>query len=420
MRFLSVFLAFLSLLGSTAFSPIDKQSCKEQPKGIKKVSSAEINHLVDQLGDNDFAKRQQARKQLEAIGEPALGTLKKAAESSSDAEIRKTAKEIAEAIELKTSGLLRVFGKHGDRVEGVAFSADAKKAVSASWDGKLRYWNLENGELIREMQGHKGPFVNSVVLSANGKQALSGGGDGTMRLWDLESGKGLRVFEGHPQPVYDVAFSPDGKKALSGCADGIARLWDIASGKMLLTLRTQKEGYAWTVAFTPDGKRAVTGGGNALSVRKTEPEGSLLLWDLATGKQLHRFQGHTKDVRRVAISPDGKQLLSGSFDGTMRLWDLQTAKELHRFDGPGHFVEAVAFTPDGKRVVCSYGPRGVEAVYNADPSCSIRLWDLATGEELKQLKGHTAPVLTLALSRDGRLLLSGSADKTMRLWQMPK
>jgi WD40 repeat protein len=139
---------------------------------------------------------------------------------------------------------------------------------------------------------------------------------------------------------------------------------------------TQKEGYAWTVAFTPDGKQAVTGGGNALAVRKAAEEGSLLLWDLAIGKEIRRFQGHTKDVRRVAISPDGKQLLSGSFDGTMRLWDLQTGKEIRRFDGPGHFVEAVAFTPEGKRVVCSYGPRGVEAIYNADPRCSIRLWDL--------------------------------------------
>jgi len=70
---------------------------------------------------------------------------------------------------------------------------------------------------------------------------------------------------------------------------------------------------------------------------------SLRLWDLSTGKEIRQFEGHTKDVRRVAISPDGKQLLSGSYDGTMRLWDLQTGKELKRFDGPGQFVEAVSF-----------------------------------------------------------------------------
>jgi WD40 repeat protein len=103
----------------------------------------------------------------------------------------------------------------------------------------------------------------------------------------------------------------------------------------------------------------------------------------------------------------------------MRLWDLQTGKEIRRFDGPGHFVEAVRFTPDGKRAICSYGPRVIEAVYDDDPRCSLRLWDLATGKELKLFKGHTGPVLSLAISRDGRFLVSGSADNSMVLWQVP-
>jgi WD40 repeat protein len=70
----------------------------------------------------------------------------------------------------------------------------------------------------------------------------------------------------------------------------------------------------------------------------------------------------SSDIRRVAISQDGKQLLSASFDGTMRLWDIQTGKEVKRFDGPGNFVESVCFTPDGKKALCSYGPRTTEAV----------------------------------------------------------
>lgn len=419
MRYLSFILAFLSLFGSTAFSLADEQPSKDQPKNGKKVSSAEINRLVDQLGSEDFAKREQARKQLEAIGEPAFEILKKAAAGSSDAEIRRTSREIVEALELKASGLVHVFGPHGNRVNGVAIRADGKRAVSASWDGKLRYWDLEKSELIREMQGHQSIYINSVTLSADGKQALSGSGDRTMRMWDLESGKELRVFGKYPGPVYDTAFSPDGKKALSGCIDGIARLWDLASGKELLTLPTQKGGCAWTVAFTPDGKQAVTGSGNAL-LPKGGIKASLLLWEVATGKEIRRFEGHTKDVRRVAISPDGKQLLSGSFDGTMRLWDLQSGKEIRRFDESGHFVEAVAFTRDGKRAVCCYGSRNEQTIYAADSSCSLRLWDLATGKELKQFKGHNAPVLSLSLSGDDRFLLSGSADNTMRLWRMPK
>jgi WD40 repeat protein len=417
MRILSVALVLFSLIGLAAFSPADEKPGDAKSK--EKVSREEIDRLIKQLGDDDFGKRVQAKKQLEAVGEPAIDLLKKAADSSSDAEVRRVAKELIEAWERKNSGLLRVLGGHRNRVNGVAISADGKRALSASWDGVVRYWDLEKGELIREMKGHQSPYINSVTLSANGKQALTGSGDRTMRLWDVETGKELRAFGPHPGPVYDVAFSPDGKKALSGCADGIARLWDLASGKELFALPTQKGGYAWAVAFTPDGKQGATGGGSAFG-EPGAPAASLRLWDLTTGKEIRQFTGHTKDVRRIAISPDGKQLLSGSFDGTMRLWDLQTGKEIRRFDSSGHFVEAVAFTRDGKRIVCCYGSRGVEAIYKADPRCSLRLWDLAAGKEIKQFKGHTAPILCLALSADGRFLVSGSADQTMCVWQMPK
>jgi WD40 repeat protein len=353
-----------------------------------------------------------------------MDILKKASETADDAEIRDAAGRVLKAIKSKNSGLMRMFPGHKNRVNGVAISADGKRAVSACWDGIIRYWNLENGDLIRTM-GSEGNPINSTAMSDDGKLALSGGGDQIMRLWDLETGNELRRFSGHTDGVWNVAFSPDGTKALSGCGDGVARLWDLKSGKALFALPAQKVGRAWSVAFTPDGQLGVTGGGNVLE-RTGKIEASLRLWDLKTGKEIREFNGHIGDIRAVAVSPDGKQLLSGSWDGTTRLWDIGTGKELKKFDVVGRFVEGVAFTKDGKRIVSCHGARcadwveGAMPADKADTQCTIRVWNLASGKELKRYEGHTNLILCLAISEDGRFFITGSADNTMRQWQMPR
>src|SRR5437870_1322178 len=134
MRTIHLAVAGWLLSGLAAAFPAD-----EPPK----VSPAEIDRLVLQLGDDDLAKRASAKKQLEAIGEPAVASLKKAAEGADDPEVRTAAKAMIDRFDMKARGVLHIFGPHNNRVNGVAITADGKRAVSASWDGALRYWDLE-------------------------------------------------------------------------------------------------------------------------------------------------------------------------------------------------------------------------------------------------------------------------------------
>ena len=126
--------------------------------------------------------------------------------------------------------------------------------------------------------------------------------------------------------------------------------------------------------------------------------------------EVGRFEGHTGPVHGLAVSPDGRLVLSASGfpqgDQTLRLWDLRSRTELRRFEGHKGDVMCAAFTPDGKRAV-SGGADGI-----------ARLWDVDTGKELRQFHGHTATILTIAFSADGRRFLTGSHDASMRLWDV--
>jgi WD40 repeat protein/transcriptional regulator with XRE-family HTH domain len=348
--------------------------------------------------------------------------------------------------DVATGQIIRRFAEHTSAVTSVAFSPDGKTALSASSDTSLILWDVASGQIIRRFAGHTGA-VTSVAFGSDGKTALSGAADTTMILWDVASGQIIRRFAGHTSAVTSVAFNPDGKTVLSGSLDRTLVVWDVATGRPIRHLSGHTDAVN-AVAFSPDGKTALSGAGTVNGFFRTAPEQSVILWDVATGQVIRRFEGHTGPVLTVAFSPNGKTALSGSADTTLILWGLASGAEIRRLDGHTDAVNAVAYSPDGKTALSSaadttlllwdvasgqlirrftaqasivnaaaFSPDGRTALSGAVDG-TLTLWDVGTGQITGRFTGHTSAVTTVVFSPDGKTALSGSLDRTLILWDV--
>src|SRR5262249_28345167 len=141
---------------------------------------------------------------------------------------------------------------------------------------------------------------------------------------------------------------------------------------------------------------------------------SVRLWDVASGKQLRQFDGHTREVYAVAFSADGTRAASGGNDRTVRIWDVPTARELRKLEGHANAVVNVAFSADGKEVIS--GSSQYQSVDRV-----IRVWDIETGKELRSfVAGKAEEVWCLAFAPDGTHALAGGSAGRLRLWKLSK
>jgi RNA polymerase sigma factor (sigma-70 family) len=308
-------------------------------------------------------------------------------------------------------------GHHG-YVGAVAFSADGQMLATSGADQMIRFWSAKTGALRRQFFGGQASG-KAVVFARDGKWLACGDQQGRIHVLDAATGREIRHFGQHgkainpwnPQKertVMRLAFSPDGKQLASGGIDGKVCVWETATGKSLHEFTGHKEEVT-SVAFSPDGTLVASGSG----------DGTARLWLLSTGTEIHTLrsyyprenemvEGFPGPIATVAFSPDGRLLATGTDEPALRLWDVASGKLMHRFDAStAGWFDAIAFSPDGTMLAAN------------NPSApSILVWELATHQERRRFFGHRGAIVSLCFSPDGRRLASGSADGTALVWDV--
>ena len=358
------------------------------------VPKTEVPALIQQLGGDTFVGRNKASLDLTRIGSRALPELRLAM-ASADAEIRRRAKRLVNAIERNTFAQVRQFRGHTGSVNSVAFSPDGKRAVSGD-SSAVRLWDVVTGKKLLEDDSHR-DRVMAVAFSRDGKYVASGSEDRKVILYDAATLRVLCLIRAHRADVRSVAFTPNGTRLVSADLAGGVFVWSIPDGKQLG--RLQGAGFVNTLSAIPiDDERLVISpvGETSSLLRAMDPK------DTAT----YKFTQHTGKVTSAAVSRDGHFLLTASQDHTLIRWDLRTRKSTYQMRGHTATVSAVAFSPDGKLAV------------SGGTDMELRMWDLITGKAIRGLPGHTSTIWSVAVSPDGKHALSGSADGTMRLWSV--
>jgi len=299
---------------------------------------------------------------------------------------------------------------HGGWVTAVATTAeDPNMVLTASRDKTIIVWAIINdpdnyGYARRSLRGHNN-FVSDVVISSDGQFALSGSWDGTLRLWEIATGKCTRRFVGHTKDVLSVAFSSDNRQIVSGSRDRTVKLWNTLGECKFTIIDEGHSEWVSCVRFPPTK--------NAPVIVSAGWDRLVKVWGLNNCRLKNNLIGHTGYLNTVTVSPDGSLCASGGKDGTAMLWDLSEGKRLYSLES-GDIIHSLVFSPNRYWLVAATNTSikiwDLESKQQVD---EIRVEFTPGG------KNSQVPYcISLAWSADGTDLYAGYTDNVIRVYNV--
>lgn len=304
----------------------------------------------------------------------------------------------AQIWEVQSGRLLKTLKCEGALLTA-GYSPDGSKIVTADEAYEVIIWNAKTGERLKHTQGYT-PWVNDAHFSPNGKfvVATAKNNESLVKLLDAQSGKLIFNLKGHrDMSMVNIArFSPDNKYLVSASNDHTVIIWDLQSGKLVHRLESHTKEVI-NVNYSPDGNNIVT----------ASADNTAKVWNAKTGELLFSLVGHSGEVGNALYSADGKNILTSSRgERTSIVWDAKTGKLLYTIGGPDNGLNIAIYSPDDKYILAG-------AINN-----TAQIFDAHSGRLLTTLQGHTKIATDASYSPDGKIMVTTSEDGTGKIWDV--
>jgi WD40 repeat protein len=305
--------------------------------------------------------------------------------------------------------------KSATRSVDLAVKADAKaktdSAAATAAHAKAQEFQKAQDEAYKKAQeatkAAEKPLT-AVAFSTDGKRLATSADDGSITVWSGDAGLPLDVITGEGGPARVLAFSSETMLIAAG-DDQAAVVWEtnpaweltaqlgVAADDPLNTTSSPFEFRVLSLAFSPDGSQLATGGG------EPSRSGELIIWDVATKKLVRKIEdAHSDTVFGIEFSRDGKSIVSGAADKFVKIHEVATGKHVRSFEGHTHHVMDVSWQADGSSLV------------SAGADNAIKVWNVATGEQIRTIAGYTKQVTSISFSGITANTVSCGGDKTVR------